>query len=64
MILLVGLGGTSALLAIYLADGETPLLISKPTLKALGGEVIMRQDIFRLTKMGREIPLTESKSGH
>eukprot|EP00959_Pyramimonas_sp_CCMP1952_P406555 8520914-Pyramimonas_sp.AAC.1 len=57
-------GGRMLLLRLCVVPGWTPLLASKPMLKALGAILDMERDEIRFTRINVAVPLKVAASGH
>eukprot|EP00959_Pyramimonas_sp_CCMP1952_P435204 9112743-Pyramimonas_sp.AAC.1 len=58
------IGGRMLLLRLCVVPGWTPLLVSKPMLKALGAVLDMERDEIRLTSNNVAVLLKVAASGH
>jgi hypothetical protein len=63
-ILPVGLGGVSGYIKPYVIPGWTPLLVSKPFLKAMQGIIDLERDVVVLKKIGVEVPIIDPNNRH
>jgi hypothetical protein len=57
-------GGRLLVLRLCVVPGETPLLVSKPMLKALGAQLDMERDEIRFARINVTVPLRVAASGH
>ena len=58
------IGGKILVLRLCVVPGQTPLLVSKPMLKALGAVLDMERDEIRFTRISVTAPLKVASSGH
>ena len=58
------IGGKPFKMRLYVVEGKTPLLISKPMLKELGAAIDLTQDKIELKTLGVSMPLRTTSSGN
>lgn len=59
-----GLGGQVVELLIYILPGDTPLLISRPVVKQLGGVIDLRDNTMELHALKVKLQMRETQRGH